>query len=174
MYYTSWEASVELQWRLVDFATRCAREQPVLRLRVALADAPSQTALADAAQAPLSVWQSGDRALVAVFAADAASRVHVALSPSPSRAAHASAVGSTHFAFSAQRPQQQPWQLLQLFPREAPDVHHLVLNKGAVVLVLVFAIAETRCAGDAEGVTTTSGRRLGVHRFGQSACDAAG
>lgn len=191
VYYTCDEAAVELQWKAVDFALQLARELPTLRLRVG----PRQSdGSLDTSQAAVRVWQSADHALIVAFASalgdrqplveSAAQNVHVSLAPSPSQCGAATTVTSLHFVFRttpSPSPWQQqpmaPWQLVQLFPRQCRNAHHLLLTTGATVQVLVFEVVEKRSASRSDGVVSASGGggasscwrgQLGVHWFAES------
>lgn len=157
-----WGDAVEIEWREA-LTLEDEHRRPAFALRVGPAARPGQPAtpafpsasgrrirpLADeltggCAASDVRVWQSVDCALVVAIAAsreeatavDGSKLFHVALAPAPP--VDAAAVASLHFSFSVQGAAQtlKPWNLLGF----EPHAHHLLLNLGSSVSVLVFHV----------------------------------
>lgn len=128
------------------------------------------------------VWQSVDCSLVvtiatdrhAASAGDASQLYQLSLAPAPAvDSGLAAAVTSLRFDFSVQAPAQsmEPWQLLDL--ARGLHVHHLLLNLGSAVSVLVFHVRQEEVADD-DGrrrslpFSVDSPRGLGISHFAQS------
>ncbi|KAE9321882.1 hypothetical protein PF008_g17716 [Phytophthora fragariae] len=173
------DSQYEVQWRRVHFQDfHHWREdghvpETAFKLRV---DGASS---AYGVNTPLEVWQSADDALVLTVTVDtlaedreSSRRCRVAVAPSPTFDDGGLAAAVTSLSFEWSQPalsqRMESWQLMHLM-RERADVHHLLVNAGTTVHVLVLHVWKRGRGQSQPLVTAAAPKGLGVSYFPEKA-----